>query len=305
MHIINRDLFLRTKNIDLNTVHLYEHLVIMGFYNYLEKTGTSTDLFGWINGQTFDKVMFIYSCFYNPNTAKLFDQYFASKLSFTEAEIDYCLATIEVEERSIAKVNKPQLLHDLEAVASLPWNKPSNIAPTILKSINFTKSAKDYHDLTIEIELQSKNIDLQTLFLRVEVMIYDIIHLALQKNIISYVQGTSPVTILSVNDLASSIKVITVKNKTQTASEIQSICQTAIDNFDVKKNFKDIKRHFQIFAKEPLWQEINIFYYRYSGILTLNQEIANLATLKNIDTIFKNTRITVHRTNKDDLACLL
>lgn len=303
MKIVNRCVFLEATILKPHTIHLFEHLFIDNFLDYLQKNDVNPGLFGWIDGRVIQNYVFIDANFYTQKAAMLFDKYIKKDLTFTEQQISQSLQTVETEMRSTAIFNKKILIEDLTAIAMQCWNikQKARIASS-KKDISFAKNKKDYRDITITVELRSKVLDLQKLFLRVYVIILDLLDIKLKKSLPFYSRGHSPITVL--DGLPSGIKVATIKNDIKNIEEIQGICQKTIDNFNVKQNIIAIKRHFSIFANEPLLQNLMIHYYQYADIITNNQEITKLATQKNLQKLFRNIRITVNKTNKDDLSCL-
>src|SRR5690606_8318287 len=85
------------RSVDNDVAHLFEHLIINGFFSYIEKEGYHPAFIGWVTGETFDNILFINAGFYDGKVASLFDTYLEHTPSYTDEQIHHAMASIEAE----------------------------------------------------------------------------------------------------------------------------------------------------------------------------------------------------------------
>ncbi len=294
-------LFKPIKNFDNNLAHLYEHYLILDFHRKLGLDTAST--FGWVGGKTFEDYLFIDYGFYNPKIEKSFTDYLSQKKDFNEKQILEALSIINLEDKIKYRITNLELLiSQLEELENMPWNIDKNSQKPLPKVIKQIKQQEPSY-ITTTIKLNSDDPNLHKLFLRFKVIIDDIIQRNLDSNYPNYSQGFSPITIWNEGKYADFIKVNAFEAVEHNA--ILKLCQNTIKNFDLEKNYQNIKHHFDYFREEPLWQDVQIDYYKYSGVITNNQKIAQLATIDNLQQILNKLSFEISKTNQDDFDSLV
>lgn len=295
--ITTRLIHIPTTGIDYDVCHLFEHLVIESFLNHLDKSGYSPSLFGWLNGRTFEDHVFFDAGFYNDQQASDFDTFMLNLPEWDNAIIERCLDAIGCETQQKYQIRHPETLAKL--LSELRRRVLSGDLPEVTPAVSpFTieKSANEYRDVLLVFALPTDNTRLSALFLRLHVIIEDILQYTFRKNTVCY-----PVSDLSeLNEYPGGIGVAQkwrVKKGTST-KELRNHLQDALNTFDVSTHAKELYQHFEVFAQEDWLRHLPIHFYERTGIVTTNQEISQLATAANIETAMKMTELNIRPWHK-------
>lgn len=275
--------------------HLYEHIFIEEFYEYLTANEHNADLFGWINAHTFEDVMFINSGHYSKKTALAYDAFVQKKLVFTPENVHHAIHCIQAEERETWAFDSKLLIASLEEASAFLSSKKPLSTPFYLPKI--TKAAQLYEDTTLHVEFPHAELDEFTLLLRLSVTISDICTRILQKEH-AYIQGVSEL----LNDGATTAEILlqyTHEQKSEFAT-IGARIEATLHSYLDDDTLETILENFSLFQKEQLWQELPIRFYENSGIVTTNNEIAALATKERIARIFSKAKVYSSRTTSKD-----
>lgn len=275
--------------------HLYEHIFIEEFYEYLTANEHNADLFGWINAHTFEDMMFINCGHYSKKTALAYDAFVQKKLVFTPANVHHAIRCIQAEERETWTFDMDTLLTSLEEVSTFLTGKKPLSGPFYLPKI--TNAAQFYEDSTLHIEFPHTELDEFKVLLRLSVTFSDIAARIVQRNQ-AYVQGVSEL----LNDGADTAELLiqfTHRKDSELAKIGPQIARTLHSYLD-DRALQTILTNFSVFEKEQLWQDLPIRYYENSGIVTTNSEIAALATKERIARIFSKAKAYTSRTTSKD-----
>src|SRR5690606_16295695 len=166
-------------------------------------------------------------------------------------------------------------------------------------SFKTKQSKRAYKKTTIAIHSDTLSIEEQKVLLRLYVIMDDFINHILRTQYVSYALGTSPVlkdqTVPSIGFISSYIL-----PKEIDIVQLQEVITQALHDIDITQYWEAIQQHFTVFAKEPLWLAYPRDYYRHTGIVTTNKEIAQLATKERIRDIFSKLTIQVRPYRKQD-----
>ena len=293
---------LGTPDTEWEVAHLFEHLVIKGFYTRCENKKLQTKLITWTGADTFVGVIFIDTIFYTKKLQTEFEDYLTHLPKFSEAAIRYAIATLEAESKVILSANDmSRLRKEVEKLRTTRWNMPIQSswqenapAPTLLTQ---RRSAKDFRDIVIIARLEALSADEQKLFLRAHILLRDIIHDSLGPIAGIYPLGGSYV--LRRHDGAMAFMLGFTVSKNTTIRKIQELLAGAAltEVYDLEDI---IKSHFKVFADEPIWQSAPVDYFRHTGIITTNQEVASLATANRMQSILGKVTFKVRRMTAED-----
>lgn len=283
-----------TSDTEWQIAHLFEHLLIRGFYSMLEDKHIQSDFISWTNGDTFERVLFIDALFYTEELANEFDAYATNLPMFSEEDIFYALATLQAEDKIIISVNDmPALQNEVNKLRKRKWNTPmmSFTPESVPKPAILTekRSAKDFRDIVVVTKSENLTPEEQRLLLRTRILLIDITNNTLAPISGLYQGGHSDIIRRDEHMAFMSGYTIT---KGTTIKEIRNTLTDAFspEVFDLEKV---LKSHFDVFSNEPLWQNAPIDYFRATGIITTNQEVASLATVDRIRSIISKTSYEV------------
>lgn len=286
-------------------VHLFEHLIIHSFYLMLKDKYIQSNFISWINGDTFEGVLFIDTLFYTHELANEFDTHIKNLPAFSEKDLHYALATLQAEDKIIMFSNDiPSLQKEINKLRQREWNtpiisfKPESVPKPIILAQR--RSAKDFRDIVIVTKTEGMTLDEQKLLPRARILLMDITTDALAP-----ISGIYPVghsDIIRRDEHMAFISGFTITKGT-TLKDIRSILAGALPSkvFDLEKI---LKNHFEAFSNEPLWQNAPIDYFRTTGIITTNQEISSLATVDRVLSIIDKTSFEVWHMTADHKSYL-
>jgi hypothetical protein len=281
-----------TTGFNYEVCHLFEHLVIGSFFSSLEEAGHNPTLFGWLNGRTFDGHVFFDAGFYDPDCALAFDKFIMNLPEWDLATIKRYLKAVGCETKENYSIEATdQLLAQLHRLreataADIQASEDDAASPFTIK-----KSASEYKEILVTFGLPSGNLDHSTLFLRLLVILTDIIHYSLRTNLTCY-----PVSDLS--EIVEKPEGLAVAQKWRVEKQVstkrlQEIIGSALTHFDVNSNLPELNKHFDAFAHEQWLRTLPIDYYERSGIITTNEAISKLANADNIQAILDNVELKV------------
>ena len=283
---------LDTQDFDWDTAHLFEHLLIQGFYDMLPAHGYKPELIGWIDGDTFKDIIFIDSGFYEPEVAKLFDDYLMNLPEFTESLINKIVPGIECEGRSLAEItDMAECLSQLKALGKRKWCAPIDEGDDKPHVIKLKKSSKDFGDVRLMVSSGKLTESEQKLFLRAQAIIFDITTHHIRKHFAAYILDSTGVNSLKRGYYGFGIELVT--KKSIDTEDIRAAAADHIKKYPVDEGFSQIKAHFDVFATEAWLQNAPVDYYRNAGIVTTNREIADLATVEDFEGLMSKLEVTI------------
>lgn len=300
--MINTSLYTTsTKGYQWEVAHLFEHLVINGFYKLAQEQGYNTALIGWIDADTFEDRIYLDVGFYDKKVANLYASYMNNLPVFNDSEIETCMGIMMAEDRALYVVTDKEVLKQaINELSRKGWVEEGSIVTQTQfgELLRSSKATAKFRDITIGIYADNLTEDEQKLFLRFEVLLNDIFTHAIGSNFNGYCRGVSPVQ--KDNHIISALLVCTVAKGAATTQQIRALLEKALVDFDTSKNIDQIDAHFRAFSEVPLWKNLAISYYRWTGINTTTQEIASLANRSNIDSLLSKIKIVVRPSRSTD-----
>ena len=286
---------LDVRDTQWDVAHLFEHLLINSWHVNVVQNQYSDALFGWTRGGTFEDYIFLDVAFYDGHVAELFDTFIHSKPSFTIAEIEKSLAEIGAEEKAefiiTDMIALRQVLEKLSHRLALGGfaDNPSQENPILILS---KKKASRYRDIALTVTGNGLSDVEQMLFLRIKVLLIDIISCAMSRSYASYGRGHS--ALVRRDESIAYMSKITLKRSQGTLARFTDNLRASIHDFPVEENWPQIAAHMKVYASEPLWRAVSIDYYRETGIIATPIEIANLATRENVQTLLSKVTVQAH-----------
>lgn len=285
---------LDTSDSEWQVAHLFEHLVIHKFYSMLASKGVHSEMIAWVNGKTFENTVFVDTLFYTRVLADQFDTFVTNLPSFSDDEIAYGIATLQAEDKIILTVNNVLALQsELAKLSKRDWNtrkllKHGSSKQTILTE---KQSAKDFRDIIIISKATNLTVTEQKVFLRLTILLMDVVTDSLS-TIPGIYRGNDSDIVAQDKDMAFMTQYTITKGTALKQIQDAVSSATTVDD-DHTKGVIDC--HFKTFSAEPLWQGAPIEYFRQTGIITTNQEIAKLATFNVVKSILQKSSLEVQR----------
>jgi len=296
--------YLDTTGIPTSISHLYEHLIISGFHTYLEKRGMSPYLFGYLHGETFDECIYLDLGCYSPDVAELLDEYLHETHHFEHEQIQNQFKVLEAEDMAHIAYNSSAIQTTLSKLDLEKWVHNDDIhidEHDIYQNIDtdFIRSedSDSFQDIVVALYSKELNEHEQKVFLRLYVIIIDMLEYWLRRRYSGYKRGASSINFDST--IMGVIASFTISNTFQ-CEEINKELNKFLANFDVNMNFGQIDTHFKVFASTPTFNNIAVEYYKNTGIHTSTNEIARLADNETIKSLFDKVRINVRPHDSQD-----
>lgn len=286
--------YLDIRNTDPTEAHLFEHVFLMNFYQYLEQNNINPYLIGWLTADCFDDFLFVDYGFYQPKIEQLFQKYLNKPTPINLSLIKSELAVIEAEiGQTIEIIEESKLLKNLTDLQTRAWNKicqpvtqnpQLKLKPGSLKIVNFS----------LKLSLTTTDLTLQSLFLRAFVFFTDIAQLALRRQFSAYPTHNSSATIGpdQLNTVYCTVD-FAIHAKDYNQQKIEQFVNTTLSSFDFAREQPAIKAHLSFFQNEPLLRHLKIDRYRYSGINIDNQTIARFYTIERLRQIQKQLQVVI------------
>ncbi len=297
------------KGASWDVAHLYEHLVTRSFQSHLESLGVNPGLIGSLSGDTFEHIIFLNATFYDKSVADTYEHFMKTSAPTDSSFIPQALREIESEEKETFTLARDgEFDSQLASLAALPWVDNAKTASgvvdesTTLPDAPFVikRSAKDFRDIVVSTYVKSDDLDEdgQVLFLRLSVIIGDIIGYTIRKELPgAYHVGLSPISKVNAN-MGSTQRIRFPRNVT--LRQIQETAEQALLDINVQQAMPLISAQLDEFADRATWRNIVVDYYRHTGILTNNNHISSLATPERITSIISKLKVHVHTMNEDE-----
>jgi hypothetical protein len=288
--------------------HIYEHLVIHSFHAHLESLNIHPGLIGSVSGETFEHVIFLNAIFYDKKVSDTYESFLASPTLVDIASLQQMILECETEDK-VALTLEDRVMFDrqLDSLMSTPWTNNSLVETHYVDETSTSeaifqtkRTAKDFKDVALGFYADTDALDQdeQTLFLRLSVIVGDIIEVAIRKELHGvYCVGRAPI---SIDDAAMLSATHLRIKKNIPLTSIKKAAQDALSTIDVQSVMPLIAAHFEEFADRATWKTFVIDYYRHTGILTNNPAISSLATQERIESIFSKLKIHVRTMRKGD-----
>lgn len=291
------------SGIDPEVAHLYEHIFIIGFDNYLKQQKLLPSLKGWLGGRTFNDILFVDYGFYSQTYLDAFKAYSTKPIELTNKEINFALCCISCESKISIKVkNNKSLLNQLNRLQSTKFieqedSKKSkfieeqilnpNLLPLELEKSKVSK----YKEYNLAILTKLNNINESTAILRLFPILQDIVEESIS-GIPHYNQSQSDITYNHEKSMAYvSLKIIL--DKSEDISEFTNTINHHFVNYNSAQLCSFMPDFVDSLTKVPTWKYLPLDYYEATGILTSNKLIADSLLDNNIvNNILKNTKVT-------------
>jgi len=283
-----------------DVAHLYEHIVIHSFYNYLESHHIQPGLVGYIGGETFEGIIFLNTTFYDQRVADLYEEFLSKKLEINDALILHTLRELEAEDKiNLIVQDKASFDQQLSSLVMTPWTNNNQTSSGMLKVPELPvspfvtkKIAKDFRTVIIGMYGNSEDFDEDEmiLLLRLLVIIGDILHIEMRQKLETFYVDDSPV--MADNEYTGSTYHFQLA-KNVSLQAIKDIIEKKLTTFDIAISMPFITMQFDEFSKRSSWNDKVIDYYRYTGIVTNNAHIASLATPERIMSVVSKLKVHV------------
>lgn len=265
--------------------HLFEHMLIRGFFKLLNERDISSDLVGWVQADTFDDQIFIDTGFYNVSTQKIFNEYISRLPVFTDDDITYSIATIQAEDKLLITTSDTvKLGQEIEKLSHRAWNVDHVLSQKIVaRPLLEQKVARKFRDIIIEVHANHLTKQEQKLLLRFRTILIDIAYEALATIPGIYQRGSSALALRG-EDMAY-MSHYTITRSTVNLKHIHKLLEQRFQAYYVSSAMPAIHDHFTQYVQEPLWQAMPVEYFRDTGIITTVEEIASYATRETIESL--------------------
>ena len=291
------------SGIDPEVAHLYEHIFIIGFDNYLKQQNLLPSLKGWLGGRTFNDILFIDYGFYSQTYLDAFKSYSTKPIELTNKEINFALSCISCESKIKTKVkNNKSLLNQLNRLHSTKFTEQEeskkskfineqilnpNLLPLELEESKVSK----YKEYNLAILTKLNNINESTAILRLFPILQDIVEESIS-DIPHYNQSQSDITYNHEKSMASvSLKIFL--DKSEDINELTNTINHHFVNYNSAQLCSFMPDFVDSLTKVPTWKYLPLDYYEATGILTSNKLIADSLLDNNIvNNILKNTKVT-------------
>jgi len=290
-----------SQDVSWDAAHLYEHYFIAEFEDFLEERGIARGVYGYLDGETFERAIFLSAGIYTETVNRLLQDFVLQPLSFDKQKLDKVLRSMEAEERCRITVDDNKLLlAQLHILNGRAWTKVQSIkegqiiphtALSVKNPLQLHKSAKSFRELVVALYIEAQHIAESELYLRFSVMLGDVIARELTRKFDSlYELDRSP---LHVGDSQIGFMIKLRVQKGVTLKDIEKAAQQALERFDLDTNMPYVRAHFEGFAQNANWESLLVDYYRGTGIITSRQRIASLATPERLRSILAGTKFRV------------
>jgi hypothetical protein len=280
--------------------HLYEHWFIMSFYKYAyEKSGMHGGVIGYVGGETYNNIVFIEAWFYDEAAGRLFEEFCAREI-LDSGLLATCLQQCQAEGRELWDIDDHTLLdNQLDGLRQLTWRIENDIEPYIYSDqssndrlpITIRKAASHYKAVTIVANLKDAPIEDQAVFLRLYVIIADIIGQYVQRKGWRALDTLSP----RLNkDGIYTIVGVSLPRGLLSNNQLSTEVTGYLRQFDVSAYSGLFQAHFAEYAHQPLWKGRIYVGLHDTNVISSNRSIAELATDERIHRIFQSLAISVH-----------
>lgn len=292
------------SGIDPEVAHLYEHIFIIGFDNYLKQQNLLPSLKGWLGGRTFNDILFVDYGFYSQTYLDAFKSYSTKPIELTNKEINFALSCISCESKIKTKVkNNKSLLNQLNRLHSTKFTEQEEskkskfineqiLNPNLLPLELEKSKVSQYKEYNLAILTKLNNINESTAILRLFPILQDIVEESIS-DIPHYNQSQSDITYNHEKSMASvSLKIIL--DKSEDINELTNTINHHFVNYNSAQLCSFMPDFVDSLTKVPTWKYLPLDYYEATGILTSNNLIAeSLLDNKIVKNILKNTKVTL------------
>jgi hypothetical protein len=279
--------------------HLYEHWFLNSFRKFSEDLlGVDAGVLGYISGETYRNLIFIECWFYHKDVSKAFEQFLDTELdsSLLQTSISQCAT----EDRESWDIKDPdELSRQLNRLHETTWQRGDSIKPfeyddkreKISSPIIEHKTAGLYKACVVKLNLKDGSLEEKALFLRLEIILQDIINVYIIRSGWYWLNSRSPENDEKVMYAKASIL---LPKKAHSNKQLENDIKIIFQNLDVAKSMPYIDAHFKKFGIEPIWTGRPRDDLHYSDIVVGNSHIAKLATRERIERIISKLEIVIH-----------
>lgn len=292
---------LHDPTMDWGAAHLYEHLLIQSFRDYVAANGYSPHLYGWVGGETFEGMLFIEYGFYSSTIEVLFAQFMQQSPRVNLDMLDAEILRIEAEDKVLIEINDMERLKlllksidntkfvDVEAGGGIEQVKDIQSQQSVLKE---RRSKKSFRHVTVAAGLPSTNLEEKAIFTRLTPIIFD----ALNKGLFSaglYENEVSWPVYNKPHDAMLAHAIYTVKNDIVTNDELKALAQKALAAIRLEGHETELRHYIDGFAATPNWHTFPIDYFRHTGLIVSRADIARLFTVENVESVLGKLKVEI------------
>jgi hypothetical protein len=296
-----RLLVLDVSGCDFGVAHVFEHLFIRGFEDFLEERGVICGLWGWCIGETFRDVIFMDCGFYADGVNELFDDYVGAKKMFAEDSIREEVERIGAEDEKRMVFDMTKLKGELRRIEALRWvdldkNKVVKYFEKNNRGGNQIIAAKKGGEfvnfsIVVMLGLGGQRINAQ-LYLRMTPIIMDNVTRA------AYEFGAYEVDdcpLAEKDGRLYSIISYRVRADKYDVMAIKSAVRDRLRGVDFSKHEDDVAKYIAAFRDDPAWTDFPIGLFRHAGFLISRGEIADVFGPRRIQQVWDKLEFRVRK----------
>lgn len=303
---------LDARGIDYEVAHLYEHLVVASFNEYLKNRGYPYHLYGWLGGKTFRDVIFLEHGFYDEELGSVLADSLASDDRISLDLLDSELARIQAESLSVIKaINRDDMMRQLDQLNARQFidhashgfksyvapYQPADTPPVI----ELMYAPKKFRSITMAAHFDDPSPQGMIAFLRLEPLILDALDIAI-RGIHGYAYDSTAVIRQTTSGEMSIVAIYDMPRNGMRASQIKALADSSIQQLiaEIQSHPDALTRYIQAFAATPNWHGFPIRYFKYTRIVTSRDAIAKVFTPERIIDILSRIRVHTQTTTDDD-----
>lgn len=296
--------WLDIRSFDNEVAHLYEHMLIQTFINRLTGQGISRYLFGWIDGETFNDVLFISYNFYLPSVEQLFINFITHEHRVDMTLYNLELERLQAETQAVATCDKSQVLSRIRAIDQAtftnitditdPYYFPINQSP-VTSVIELKPDESLFERVMVTYYVDNLSIVEKVVFLRIAPILSEAISEILHAAGAYTIDGGAFDDDQQTDSMARLPVLYTIKKGTADSKQLQTMLTHAIKQLPnhVLENAEQVRHYIHVFESDPAWIDAPIEYYRNSGLLTSRSVIAQSFTPESVAEIISRVVVAI------------
>lgn len=295
-------LYKKISPYDNEAAHIYEHLFIDAFEQFVQQKGFSLGLFGYLGGRTYNDIMLIEGGFHNNKVEKLLYGFIKHPIKITEEAINKSLAVISSELTSHIKIiDKNKLITTLNEISKLPFHniEEQNILeqfpakePKKSSLLILTKAQKDFKKLEIDFDYKGTSPEDIVVAYRIwHILIYNV--LPIIRKLGGYDSDSSDPWFDEGKKWLSMYLKITLGKNSTTEKNLSDNIKKMQKEMDFSKLKKELNIYTNSFKNSETLSRIPEDIFINSGILVSRNKIAELFTSENVQRVWDKLELSI------------
>ncbi|PID30526.1 hypothetical protein CR983_02630 [Candidatus Saccharibacteria bacterium] len=309
---------LDVHDVDFEAAHLYEHLLIASFREHVYTHGLSRYLYGWVEGETFRRVMYITYDFYHPDAEPLFHAFMTNPGRIDYSLLDRELARLQAESRAIVSVfDRRELVAQLahidqqvfvdhrQAFAAARYECSKYDEDISSRVIPMKRSSAAFRRITVLFGLENLSLDELVASQRIAPILYEafddeMFRMGAYKNDASYLvkEAGTPFYVGG--------SFYTIRRGQYTTAQMTAALTASLEKIaaDVGAHPEQLDHYTAAFVGSALWSDAPRRYYNHSGVITSNRAVAQALSVERLLALLPRVNIRVMSTNDAHLKLL-